>query len=318
MINHTTRRQSGASTIEFLIVAPVLAAIGLGTVQAGLAYHGKTILNYATFEAARTGAVNHALQSPMRRELAIRLAPLIGGDGSDEAAALAVGVSLTSMTVDPFTRIAVLSPSVEAFEHFQIRSRESGRQVIPNSHLRFRDDAKAAIDPVSGVDLRDANLLKIKVTHGFDMKVPLVGAIAAPLMSLIDPKNTLYYQAGKLPLSSVATVRMQSEVWGDSLVSMNTVATAAEERPPGESGHAPPALSAPDENSVEDGLQGEESDGEDAAEGDARTGCDDPFLASDDPMLPTVDPSMCSGSGTFGAVDDASPASPLPDDDTMC
>jgi len=67
--------------------APVLFLLGMGTLQAGLLYHNKTILNYATYEAARVGATRHAQRKPMRKELGIRLAPIIGGDGSLEKAA---------------------------------------------------------------------------------------------------------------------------------------------------------------------------------------------------------------------------------------
>jgi len=321
--SHPYRRQRGASTIEFLVVAPVLAAMGLGTVQTGLAYHGKTVLNYATFEAARTGAVNHALAAPMRRELAMRLAPLVGGDGSDEAAAMAVGVSLARVTPDPFTRVEVVNPSTEAFDHFQIRSRESGRQVIPNSHLRFRDDDAAGVDPVSGVHLRDANLLKIKVTYGFDMKVPLIGRLAAPVMSLIDPSNILYYQAGKLPLSAVATVRMQSEVWRDSLVSMVASPDAGDEPPGSDSSAAPIAGMAPvpDDPSASDGTG--ETDDSPAAADDPLHGCQGIFTDGSDPFLPTADPTMCEVAGSDGFAsgersEDPPASSPLPGDETAC
>ena len=53
--------------------------MGMGTLQAGLLYHGKSTLNYDTFEAARVGATQHAQPGPMRRELGIRLAALHGG-----------------------------------------------------------------------------------------------------------------------------------------------------------------------------------------------------------------------------------------------
>jgi len=285
----------GASTVEFVVVAPVLALMGLGTVQAGLAYHAKTVLNYATFEAARTGATHHALSGPMRRELAARLAPVIGGDGSDAAAAGAIGASLAAGTVNPldaaFTRVRVLNPSTEAFDHFSIRSRESGRDAIPNSHLRFRagaaagTDPAAGIDPVSGVDLRDANLLRIEVTYGFDLKVPLIGALAAPLLTLYDPAHADYHAAGKLPLTSVATVRMQSEVWRDSLVSMNAVPPGGTDVP-GESAADPDAVagsSTPDDGGA----------GEDDGMGGAGGACDDPNgLAMSTPIL-TTDEGRC-------------------------
>ena len=76
------KAQQVASLVEFSIIAPVIALMGMGTLQAGLLYHNKTILNYATYEAARVGATRHAQPTPMSLELGIRLAPIIGGDGS--------------------------------------------------------------------------------------------------------------------------------------------------------------------------------------------------------------------------------------------
>jgi len=214
-----SERQGGASMAEFLAVAPVLLFLGLGTVQAGLIYHGNTILNYATFEAARTGATRHALPEPMRRELAIRLAPLVGGDGSDVSAMFAIARSIgdIDMTIGsngqpkPVTRIDVLNPTPAAFEEWGVVDPVVGRTVIPNSHLRHRHVERAA--GASGTTLRDANLLKIEVTHGLELRVPLVGRFLTSALALVDPDNRHWYSANRLPLTSVATVRMQSDAW---------------------------------------------------------------------------------------------------------
>ena len=48
--NNTQCRQNGASMTEFLIAAPLVLIIGMTSLQAALLYHGKTTLNYATFE----------------------------------------------------------------------------------------------------------------------------------------------------------------------------------------------------------------------------------------------------------------------------
>ena len=63
------KAQSCASLVEFTIAAPLIFLLGAGTLQAGILYHDRTILNYATFEAARVGATRHAQHKPMRKEL---------------------------------------------------------------------------------------------------------------------------------------------------------------------------------------------------------------------------------------------------------
>lgn len=206
------KRQRGATLVEFLAVAPIVLGIGGGTLQTGLLYHGKTTLNYATFEAARAGATHHARVAPMLDELGLRLAPLEGGTGELASAAAAIVKSKLAVR-GPYTRIRVLNPTAEAFALWGETSVESGRRVIPNSHLRHRDDGTRA-----QVSLQDANLLKIEVVHGVELKVPLVGGLLAAAMTRIDPENAAFYRDNRFPLTSVATVRMQSEAWGNDIL----------------------------------------------------------------------------------------------------
>ncbi|MCU7943900.1 MAG: pilus assembly protein, partial [Candidatus Thiodiazotropha sp. (ex Cardiolucina cf. quadrata)] len=82
--------QCGAAMTELLVSLPALLLIGLGGLQTALLFDAKIIVNSATFEAVRKGAVNHAQSDAMRRELGLRLAPLFGGDGSAEKALSAI------------------------------------------------------------------------------------------------------------------------------------------------------------------------------------------------------------------------------------
>lgn len=214
------KSQQGASLTEMIVVSPVLLLFGLSTVQAGLIYHGKTTINYATFEAARSGAVNHGQVSVMRKELGIRLAPLEGGDGSTERAASAIAQSVLKASNPVNTRLKIVSPSVQAFEDWKITN-EDGREVIPNSHLRHVRGELAVAGNLSGMTLRDANLLKVEVTHGLELKVPIVNRLLSEAMRVIDPVNASFYAQNLIPIKSVATVRMQSELWKDEVLASN-------------------------------------------------------------------------------------------------
>lgn len=86
---------------------------------------------------------------------------------------------------------------------------------IPNSHLRQRHSERAP-GAASGVSLQDANLLKIEVTYGYQLSVPWVGKMFTRAMRLIDNDNGHFYTARRIPLKSVATVRMQSPAQRDS------------------------------------------------------------------------------------------------------
>lgn len=208
-------KNSGASLTEFIVAAPIVMLICMATVQAALIYHGKTTLNYATFEAARTGAVNHAQVTLMVNELGQRLAPVQGGDGTMETAALAVANSIVEAKRTDITRLEILNPTIEAFDDWGVQSRTTQHRVIPNNHLRHKGHE---IGPASGLSVRDANLLKIKVTYGLDLKVPVVGRLFALAMTQIDTKNAHFYLRKKFPLTAVATLRMQSEVWEQEIL----------------------------------------------------------------------------------------------------
>ena len=209
-------KQQGASLVEFSIIALTLVMIGLFTLQIGLLYHARTTLNYAVFEAARTGAVNNASISAMRTELGIRLAPLEGGDGSFASATDAY-LKSNARVFDPVnTRIHILNPTKAAFQDWAIRDAISGKRVIPVNHLRHQE---YTVGNQSGLSLRDATLLKIQVTHGVDLEVPVVGKLMTRLMSWADPANILFYLRGKWPLQSVAVVRMQSDTLEEEVLS---------------------------------------------------------------------------------------------------
>jgi hypothetical protein len=60
----------------------VLLLMGLGGLQSTLMFDVKTTLNYATFEASRKGAVNHARVTPCAKSSVYVSPPLFGGGGS--------------------------------------------------------------------------------------------------------------------------------------------------------------------------------------------------------------------------------------------
>ena len=268
------KAQQGASLVEFSIIAPVIALMGKGTLQAGLLYHNKTILNYATYEAARVGATRHAQPASMRRELGIRLAPIIGGDGSLEKAALAM--AQTAIEVEspigingafaPPTKLEILSPSLETFASWGQESLEYSSQLaIPNSHIRHQGN-----EVRGGLTLADANLLKIEVTHGMEMKVPLVGKMLSAMMLVLDDNedHRLYYLSQRFPLTSTATVRMQSEALEGAIV-------AARDKPYGEFVASLSAIAADIEAAAVDALSGDDEGDADSLTGGGEAGdCD--------------------------------------------
>lgn len=219
----TRRSQRGASMVEFVIVTPMLLFMGLGILQFGLIYHAKSVLNYATFEAARAGAVHNAQIEVMRKELGYRLAPVYGGDGSLKVGAMSLARSVVAVNDITATKIKLINPVPESFNAHgffkDVEDRHGNAhhtRIIPNSHLRFNEGSAKS----DGLTLKDANLLKIEVTYGYqmrlpvlDMKIPGVAWVMRNLMIHVDQDNWMYYVRGMLPLKATATVRMQSEAW---------------------------------------------------------------------------------------------------------
>lgn len=218
-------KQLGSSMVEFIIVTPMLMLMGLGIMQFGLIYHAKSVLNYATFEAARAGAVHNGQIEVMRKELGYRLAPVYGGDGSLKLGAMSLARSLVAVNDITATKIKIINPVSSSFSvgahgiAKTVKDRKGvshDTNVIPNSHLRFNQEGAKS----DGLSIQDANLLKIEVTYGYqmrlpvlDMKIPGVTWIMRTQMVRFDRDNWMYYIRGMIPLKSTATVRMQSEAW---------------------------------------------------------------------------------------------------------
>jgi hypothetical protein len=299
-------KHSGASLTEFIVAAPIVMLVGMATVQAALIYHGKTTLNYATFEAARTGAVNHAQVTLMVKELGQRLAPVQAGNGSLETAALAMAKSIVEVERPDITRLEILNPTLEAFDDWGIHSQTTHHRVIPNNHLRHKGHE---IGQASGLSVRDANLLKIKVTYGLDLKVPVVGRLFALAMAEIDAGNAHFYSQKKFPLTAVATVRMQSEVWEQEIL-----AAHESSQPPGEvdtgdgseggDGQQPPVGDIPDPNDMPSDLPDSECEGGEYGLGNVSELINTSVYVNEHCPVenPAFSPPTAGGSGAGGAV----------------
>ena len=214
--------------MEFVIVFPVAVLFVLALIQVGFMYMAKLSLNHATFMAARAGALNNAWMGPIRETLIRGLSPFYQDSSVDsDWQRLVVAYALATVDAVPFLDIALLNPSDGAFADFGVRDAARRVTYIPNDNLEWRSDTVGAR---SGVNLRDANLLKIRVVYGYELKVPLManilrwtmcggGSAAVPawgngsVLSAIAPMSAhclRYYILGRVPIESFAIVEMQS------------------------------------------------------------------------------------------------------------
>lgn len=236
------RAQRGAGAVEFIVVFLSFAALITGLFEMTRVYRTKHTLNTATFQAARAGSVHHARSGPIEAELANNMAPLYIG-GRRSAAGLGDALLKAKALAElPGIGVEVVSPTRSIFDQLRRkqwiqRSDESTHRwqdVIPNDNLRFRprQTANISVDgKAAGINLQDANLLKVRSLWCHRMVVPALDRVIFDIVNL-----PLFVSARQLTCSAIsdrdvpgiargyyvpvvadATVRMQSAVVADNL-----------------------------------------------------------------------------------------------------
>ena len=229
--------QGGQATIEYIYVLPILLLLLLASLQFIFIYEAKQTLNYATFVGTRAGALNNGAMAAIKDGLAAGLAPLFAhkiGSATDlDAVKLGRRTARTELANPKLAKIEIVNPTAGALGGF-------GGE-IPNDNLMYRDPAILK----GGMNVQDANLLKVRVTYCVRLVVPIVknmifgfavappsapatidstyagGAIAAPeLLKVAAPgtssglcydndagSNPVFY---RIPVTAEAVVRMQT------------------------------------------------------------------------------------------------------------
>jgi len=159
--------------VEFLILFPTLLLLVLGAFQFALIYQAKQTLNYATFMAARQGALKNGRMTPIKDALAAGMTPLfnIKPELLDTEGLLRARLIAAVEAFNPLnTRVEILSPTAAAYNAHKADS-ESGTE-IPNDNLMYRPTT------VKGtMSVQDANLLTIRVTYCTRLIVPIVNRV---------------------------------------------------------------------------------------------------------------------------------------------
>jgi len=227
-------RQRGASMVEFVIVFPIATLFVLGLIQLGFLYMAKLTLNHATFMAAREGSLHHANAGKMREAMLRGLSPFYQDSTRTndlQRLALAYGGpngAVVQLGLQPWNlSMTTLNPSAETFRDFGLRDNVARVTYIPNDNLEWRN--MGIVGGASRQNIRDANLLKLHVVYGYEMKVPLIAGVLrrvmcsgtigvagwgnVGLLDAIQPASRqclLYYNNGRVPIESYAIVEMQS------------------------------------------------------------------------------------------------------------
>ena len=207
--------QRGSAMIEFVVAGPILTLIGTLILQYVLMFNAKNLVNHAGFMAARAGSMGNARISTIEQAYARALIPLYGGGRN--ASELAESLGKAHADLPGNSRVELLNPTRESFDDWadqELSDQEyGGRRAIPNSGLAFRDPDE--IRPNSGQNVQDANLIKLKITHGYELKVPLAGTLIQFVSKWTDSGKdsfiTELYAKRRTPLVTHITLQMQSD-----------------------------------------------------------------------------------------------------------
>ncbi|QNH15210.1 hypothetical protein HEP73_00337 [Xanthomonas sp. GW] len=201
----------GQSMVELVIITPVLLFLLLSVIQAVLVYRMKSTLDYAALMTARAGAVSGVDRQEMRKALAKGMLPLYVHETGQAAMEVAYWTkALPDLTVHG--HITVINPTRAAWGNFKERQ-YNGQYALPNDTLAYRSTTVGS----SGVNVQDANILKIKVVYDAPLVVPFVGWVLGGRSQYLKPgtfeSSPLQTFTGRLPIESYAIVRMQSPIY---------------------------------------------------------------------------------------------------------
>ena len=198
---------SGSTLVETLIAAPIVLLLGLSALQWALVFHARSGVAYALHEAARAGSVGAAESLAIDAGLARGLVPYLYGaaDAGSYTANLARSVAHVEQgRAAGWIELRRIAPTAQSFDDWAEPALDAdgnpiaGVREIPNDNLAYRITttqpasgvaAQRGAEPigsVSGQSLADANLLKLELTYGVPLSVPLIGKIAGWLMRAVD------------------------------------------------------------------------------------------------------------------------------------
>lgn len=226
------RFQRGQALAEYIYVFPILAMLILGAIQFGFIYQTKATLNYATFSATRQAALNNGAMSAIVDGLSAGMMPLFahssstGGARNLELLKNAWTLANQQISNPKLTVITIVNPTSSALSAYQSHS-QSGSE-IPNDNLMYRSTNISG----GGMNIQDANLLKVRVTYCYRMAVPILNkliynlVVDPPASAVIGPtaSDMLASEGGgsagkrcievpneyRIPITSEAVVRMQT------------------------------------------------------------------------------------------------------------
>lgn len=206
-------RQWGSTMVEFAVVAPLMALMGGAITQYAMIFNAKNVVNYAAFMAAREGSLEHSNMGSIKDAYVRALIPLYGG-GTD-VDSLKQSYARANADVINSLKIELVNPTKESFDDWadvNLSSRYNGKRVLNVSKI---STASNQVGTTSGQDFRDANLIKLRITHGYKLNVPLISTVMQFMLRWYDDGSNSFtsdlYKDRRVPVVSHVTMAMQSD-----------------------------------------------------------------------------------------------------------
>lgn len=176
-----SRRQRGQSMVEYLIILPSLLLLVLGAVQFGLLYQIKSQVNYATFAAARQGALKGGSANAIKDAFGAGMSPLFAHRPDMIGFARGRVVGAIEAFNPLVTKIERLSPPDSVKTDFGIDDpADTNSLIVPNDNLFYRS---TTVGGSSQLSIQDANILKIRVTYCAKLIVPMANVVFYSLVN---------------------------------------------------------------------------------------------------------------------------------------
>lgn len=208
----------GSSPIEFIVGGIFALLVIMGIAQMLLIYRGSLQLQQATFEAARAGIVENGTTNAINDAFDQYSIDFHGGGTTTPELIASLARAKLATTFTPFFggagyKLRILNPTTQAFNDWAEGGEDGTQRAIPNAWQHIKDPTN--IGETSGVSIQDANILKIEITYGVPLHMPVIGRIIGDAMAALDPTNRDYYEASpaRLPLKFTALMHMQSDFY---------------------------------------------------------------------------------------------------------
>lgn len=180
---HPRGRESGQVAVEAALIMPLMVFMVLCIIQLGMLHHARLMTEYAAYRAVRAGIVNSGSCNIMQDSALISLLPTLGSVGpvpgrSDTLGrALVLHRTFKELNLNenkylgselPVIRLQVLNPKKS-----QIPTLFNTYGVY-SSHNNQTHRAEIDFDDQRDARVIEANLLTVRITYFYEMRVPVV------------------------------------------------------------------------------------------------------------------------------------------------